>query len=165
LPYKYTNMAGFTLTSNEFTGQVPQQNVYHDFGAGGGNQSPQLRWENPPAGTKSFLVTCYDPDAPGPGWWHWCAFDIPAGTRDLSTNDSHDSMPGGTVQTVNSYGSQGYGGACPPPGDTAHAYHLTIYALKTESLGLDDTAQPAMVLFVAAEHMIGKAGVTAFYAR
>lgn len=158
-------MANFTLKSTEFHGQVPNQNVYHDFGAGGQNKSPQLSWENAPEGTESFLITCYDADAPGPGWWHWCTFDIPATTSSLNTGDSTKAMPSGTVEVVNSYGAKGYGGACPPPGDAAHAYHITIYALKTAKLGLDNSAQPAMVMFMADEHVIGKAGVTAFYAR
>lgn len=158
-------MAGFVLNSKQFTGQVPKANVYHDFGAGGDNKSPDLNWSDAPAGTKSFLITCYDPDAPGPGWWHWCAFNIPASTSSLAEGDSQQAMPSGTVEVRNSYGSKGYGGACPPPGDTAHAYHLTIYALSTDALPLDESAQPAMVLFMAAEHVIGKAGITAYYAR
>lgn len=159
-------MAGFTLNSNSFNGQVPQENVYHDFGAGGGNKSPDLSWKDAPAGTKSFMITLHDPDAPGPGgWWHWAACDIPAGVSSLATGASNSRMPEGTIEIGNSYGSAGYGGACPPPGDEAHAYHLTIYALKTEKLGIDASASPAMMLFVAAEHIIGKAGLTAFYAR
>ncbi len=159
-------MAGFTLTSSSFSGQVPRAQVYHDFGAGGDNQSPDLAWNNAPEGTKSFMIICHDPDAPGPGgWWHWCACDIPAGVSSLPAGASTKSMPAGTIELHNSYGAVGYGGACPPPGDEAHPYHLTIFALKTEKLGVDAGASPAMMLFVAAEHIIGKAGLTAYYAR
>jgi Raf kinase inhibitor-like YbhB/YbcL family protein len=159
-------MAGFTLNSNSFNGQVPLENVYHDFGAGGGNKSPDLAWSNAPEGTKSFMIICHDPDAPGPGgWWHWGACDIPAEVSNLATGDSTTAMPAGTIEIKNSYGSTGYGGSCPPPGDEAHAYHLTIFALKTDKVGIDAGASPAMMMFVAAEHIIGKAGLTAFYAR
>ena len=167
-------MANFTLTSPTFSGNVPLAHVYHDFRAGGENKSPALTWENPPAGTQSFLIICHDPDAPGPGgWWHWCAFDIPGTVRTLGEDASAGSagsagatgMPEGSVQIKNSYGSIGYGGCCPPPGDQAHAYHLTIYALGTQSLGLDANASPAMVMFVADEHVLGKAGIVGFYAR
>lgn len=167
-------MAQFSIDSPTFKGNVPLDHVYHDFGAGGENKSPELTWENPPEGTKSFLVICHDPDAPGPGgWWHWCAFDIPVAVSSLDEDAGYDpvirrdakGMPEGSVQIRNSYGSIGYGGCCPPPGDQAHAYHLTIYALGTESLGLDENVSPAMVMFVADEHILGKAGIVGFYAR
>lgn len=159
-------MAGFTLHSSTFQGFLPNAHVYHDFGAGGDNRSPELSWSGAPVGTKSFLIILHDPDAPGPGgWWHWCAFDVPASTSNLAENASQEGMPSGTVQIENSYGSQGFGGACPPPGDQAHAYHLTVYALGTESLGLDESVSPAMALFVADEHVLGKAGITGFYSR
>jgi len=74
-------------------------------------------------------------------------------------------MPAGTVEVKNSYGSHGYGGACPPPGDAAHAYHIVLHALDTDQLELDENASPAMVMFMADAHIIGKAGVAAFYAR
>ncbi|MEN0035763.1 MAG: YbhB/YbcL family Raf kinase inhibitor-like protein, partial [Cellvibrio sp.] len=46
--------------------------VFSGFGCTGKNISPELVWSNAPAGTKSFALTVYDPDAPtGSGWWHW----------------------------------------------------------------------------------------------
>ena len=159
-------MAGFTLHSNDFQGQVPKTNVYDGMGAGGDNLSPDLRWENAPDGTKSFLICLHDPDAPTPGgFYHWCAFDIPANVNSLNEGASKLGMPAGSKQTQSSYGTKGYGGCCPPPGDPAHAYHFTLYALDTEELGLTEDAPPSKVIFMAQPHLLGKAGITGFYAR
>ncbi len=52
------------------------------FGCDGSNISPSLIWSGAPAGTKSFAINLYDPDAPtGSGFWHWVVFNIPATLR------------------------------------------------------------------------------------
>ena len=77
----------FTLTSPTLTDNatLPLAHVHTD--AGGQNHSPELRWANPPAGTKSFALSCYDPDAPtGSGFWHWYVINLPAEARSLAEN-------------------------------------------------------------------------------
>ena len=57
------------------------------FGCSGDNRSPALAWSGAPAGTKSFAVTMYDPDAPtGSGWWHWGIFNLNANVDELKAN-------------------------------------------------------------------------------
>jgi phosphatidylethanolamine-binding protein (PEBP) family uncharacterized protein len=76
----------FTLTSSDVKngGTLAEEQVFNGFGCSGGNVSPQLAWSNPPAGTKSFVVTVYDPDAPtGSGWWHWVVYDVRATAMEL----------------------------------------------------------------------------------
>ncbi len=120
------------------------------MGAGGDNLSPDLSWRDAPSGTRSYLILLHDPDAPTPaGFTHWCAFNIPAGVQSLTTGASSQGMPQGTVQARNSYGTDDYGGACPPPGDPAHAYHLTRYALDTERIDLPAGEPAARVIFMA----------------
>ena len=79
--------AGFSVTSPDVQegGTIANEQVYNGFGCSGDNVSPALSWSGAPAGTKSFAVTLYDPDAPtGSGWWHWLVFNIPASVTALA---------------------------------------------------------------------------------
>lgn len=159
----------FTLKSSDVGGQATDQQVFDGFGCTGKNLSPQLSWENAPAGTKSFAVTLYDPDAPtGSGFWHWVVFDIPTSTTQLPTGagtPGHAGMPAGAVQSGTDFGAPGYGGPCPPLGHGAHRYVMTVYALKTEKLGLDAKATPALVGFNLHAQTLAKASILFYYER
>lgn len=160
---------GFTLSSPDIAGQLSSKQVFNGFGCSGENISPKLSWKNAPEGTKSFAVTVYDPDAPtGSGWWHWVVFDIPADINSLENNagDIKASIaPKGAIQSTTSYGQPGFGGACPPQGDTPHQYIFTIYALKTDKLGLPSDARPELVGFYLGKNMLAKASLVAYYSR
>lgn len=160
---------GFTLTSPDISGQLSQQQVFAGFGCDGQNISPRLSWENAPAGTKSFAVTVYDPDAPtGAGWWHWLIFNIPSDVTSLELdagNVESGLAPEGSVQSITSFGQTGFGGACPPEGDPPHAYIFTVYALSVETLGLDANATPSLVGFYLNHNLLAKASLIAYYSR
>ncbi len=99
--------------------KLPHRHVFNGMGYDGDNISPHLAWDEVPAGTKSFVVTCYDPDAPtGSGWWHWIVANLPADTRVLPQGFGSGlvAMPEGTLQTRTDFGKAGYGGAAPPKG-------------------------------------------------
>ena len=159
----------FTLRSKDIGGQATDKQVYNGFGCTGENLSPELYWENVPAGTKSFAITMYDPDAPtGSGFWHWVVFDIPANITELKTgagNIAKGLIPAGTIQSNTDFGQPGYGGPCPPPGHGFHQYLITIYALKTDKLGLDKNATPAFVGFNLFSNTIAKASLVMYYKR
>ena len=159
----------FTLKSKDIGGQMTLQQVLNGFGCTGQNLSPQLSWENAPAETKSFAVTIYDKDAPtGSGWWHWIVFNISATNTELKQgagDASKNILPKGAIQSQTDFGQGGYGGPCPPEGDKPHQYVITIYALKTDNLGLDAKASPALVGFYLNGNTLAKASIVAYYQR
>jgi Raf kinase inhibitor-like YbhB/YbcL family protein len=159
----------FTLSSKDLGGQTTKTEEFNGFGCTGKNQSPQLSWANAPEGTKSFAITMYDPDAPtGSGFWHWVVFDIPANSNELVTNAGNITLslaPKGAIQSVTNYGANGYGGPCPPEGHGLHQYIFTVYALKTDKLGLDANANPAIVGYYLWMNTIGKASIVSYYQR
>ena len=159
----------FTLTSSDAAAGKALKNdqVFAGFGCSGGNRSPQLAWSNPPAGTKSFVVTVYDPDAPtGSGWWHWVVYDIPASVTQLPGGVGKGAaLPSGAKEARTDFGTPGFGGACPPAGDKPHRYIFTVHALKVEKLDVPAEATPALIGFVTNANRLGKASFTATYKR
>lgn len=149
--------------------KIADEQVFNGFGCQGRNISPALTWAGAPAGTKSYAVTVYDPDAPtGSGWWHWVVFNIPAATTSVAKNagDPQASLlPAGSIQSRTDFGKPGYGGPCPPTGDKPHRYMFTVHALKVDKLPLDADAPAAMVGFYLHQNTIGKAVLKAQYGR
>lgn len=116
------------LTSPAFSAG---ETIPRKFTGDGEDVSPALRWDNVPAGTKSFALICSDPDAPIGTFIHWVIYDIPADIRELP-----EGVPGigilnnGGRQGVNGFRKLGYNGPKPPPGKP-HRYHFRLYALDT----------------------------------
>ncbi|MBE9609284.1 YbhB/YbcL family Raf kinase inhibitor-like protein [Chitinilyticum piscinae] len=155
---------GFTLGSPTLQAgkPMPALHEFNGFGCKGDNQAPVLQWQGAPAGTRSFAVTVYDPDAPtGSGWWHWLVVNLP----DNATQVDARALPAGALQTRTDYGSSGFGGACPPQGDAPHRYQFTVWALDTPTLPLDANASGALVGYMLRQHALGKAELTATYQR
>ncbi len=155
--------ASFSVTSADVTDGAPLKD---DQVAAHGNTSPQLSWEGAPEGTRSFVVTCFDPDAPiVSGFWHWVAVDIPADVTSLDTGAGagDDSLPGGAFHVRNDANQKAFMGAAPPQGDQVHRYFFTVHAVGEDSLGVDGEATPAVVGFNLAFKTLGRAIIQGTY--
>lgn len=148
----------FVLSSPELAdGTFPAAAYANGFGCTGGNVAPTLTWSGAPAGTQSFAVTMFDPDAPtGSGFWHWVGWNIPASTTTLT-----GGTVGGMVQGTDDAGVTGYLGPCPPPGDKAHHYTIRVLALDVADLGLPASASPAVDAFTMGGHILAYGELTA----
>jgi Raf kinase inhibitor-like YbhB/YbcL family protein len=145
----------FTVTSDDVGDGKPLKD---DQVASAGNTSPQLSWEGAPAGTKSFTVTCFDPDAPTPsGFWHWVLVDLPADVTSLAAGAASGDLPGAAFHCRNDGGEKGFMGAAPPAGDQVHRYFFVVHAVTEETLGVDSDSSPAVVSFNLAFKTAGRA--------
>ena len=161
-PYEYLpECQSFTVTSADVADGQPLKD---DQVADKGNTSPQLSWEGAPAGTKSFVVTCFDPDAPTPcGFWHWSLVDIPADVTSLDTGAAVSDLPGNAFHLRNDGGEVGFMGAAPPPNDHPHRYFFVVHAVSQDSLGIDESASNAVMSFNLAFKTLGRAIIHGTY--
>jgi Raf kinase inhibitor-like YbhB/YbcL family protein len=170
-PYeKLPRVGSFKVTSSDVTHGRPMLGKFAYTGAADDAQniSPQLSWSDFPQATKSFVVTCFDPDAPTPsGFWHWVLVDLPVSTTELATGAGRAEarLPGKAFHVRNDYGSKDYGGAFPPEGDRPHRYYFVVHAVDVETLGVDADVSPAVVSFNLAFHTLARALIVPTFQR
>lgn len=169
-PYSFLpDVATFEVTSTDVTDgkSLPNAQVSGIMGAGGEDVTPQLAWSGAPEGTKSYAVTCFDPDAPtASGFWHWAVVGLPASTTSLPTdagNPDKNLLPDGAVTLANDAGARRYIGAAPPPGHGVHRYFFVVHAVDVESLGLPDGASPAFLGFNLFSRAIARGTLTGVF--
>ena len=153
----------FQLTSQDLQDghPMPQQCT-----AAGGNISPQLSWSGFPPETRSFVVTCFDPDAPTPsGYWHWVIADIDVSCTELpqGAGTSDLELEGAAFHLCNDSGEPAYQGAAPPAGDYPHRYIFVVHALDIDSLPITDDSTPAVCSFNTLSHTLARATLIATY--
>ncbi|GAB3405576.1 hypothetical protein GCM10027515_19070 [Schumannella luteola] len=161
--WRLPEVPSFELTSTDFEpgGALPTSARSAIFGAGGDDRSPALAWSGAPEGTRSFVLTVYDPDAPtGSGFWHWSVRDIPGDAASLpgdAGNPDAALLPAGVVTGPNEAGLQRFLGAAPPSGHGEHRYFFTLTALDVPTLEVDAAATPAIIGFTMLGHVLGRA--------
>lgn len=147
-------------------GWVAKAHIYDGFGYTGENLAPELRWRGAPAGTQSFSLTMFDPDAPrAGGWWHWLVLDIPADIAALPEGAAPGrGLPRGAIQIENDFGIENYGGPAPPPGGP-HRYIFSLYALSAPRVDLPQPATPQAIAAVLDRTALAKATLTVLFGK
>ncbi|HSK57177.1 MAG TPA: YbhB/YbcL family Raf kinase inhibitor-like protein [Jiangellales bacterium] len=164
-PYELLpTVASFDLTSDDVRDGEP---MAAEHSAAGGNVSPSLRWSGAPEGTRSYVVSCFDPDAPTPsGYWHWTVGGLAASVTSLprgAGSPEGAQLPEGAYQLSNDGGTVGYQGAAPPEGDMPHRYYFVVHAVDVDRLGVGPDASNAVMAFNLAFHTLGRAILTPTY--
>ncbi|HEY2793777.1 MAG TPA: YbhB/YbcL family Raf kinase inhibitor-like protein [Micromonosporaceae bacterium] len=170
-PYAHLDPApSFLLESDDLIdgGEVPV--AQRRAGAGGGDQSPHLRWSGFPEETKSFAVTCFDPDAPTvSGFWHWLVGGIDGDVVELprGAGTGDEALPKGALHMRNDFGDLNYAGAAPPAGDRAHRYMFVVHALSdsVEDIEFESSDTPAAASFNMLAAELARATLTVTYQR
>jgi Raf kinase inhibitor-like YbhB/YbcL family protein len=144
------------LTSNSF---LNGDFMSPKYTCEGNDISPAFSWQNIPKDTKSLVLICEDPDAPGHTWTHWLLYNIPPTIPGLKENASKD-LPSRIQVGLNSWNRQDYGGPCPPSG--VHHYIFTLYALDSM---LDFKLAPnnEKLLEAFKNHVLAKTTYTGLY--
>jgi Raf kinase inhibitor-like YbhB/YbcL family protein len=158
-------VADFQLTSAQMREGQPLPASVFGADAGGANESPQLSWSGAPEGTRSFAVTCFDPDAPtGSGFWHWAVANIPAEIDSLESGAGDPAkglLPEGAITLPNELRVPAFVGAGPPEGTGVHHYWFVVHALNVAHIEIDAQATPAVLGFLMRDAVIGRAVLVA----
>ncbi len=139
------------------------ENIPVRFTCDGTDISPSLFWSDIPEGSRSLVLICDDPDAPGETWVHWVVFNIPPDEKGMAEDYSRN-LPGNihTIQGNNSWGRNGYGGPCPPGGE--HRYYFKLYALDI-MLDLNSKVIKKDILNAVRHHILAETEVMGKYSR
>jgi Raf kinase inhibitor-like YbhB/YbcL family protein len=160
-------LPSFELSSSDVQQGVRLSTAQLGESVGGSDVSPQLSWSGAPEGTKSYVVTVYDPDAPtASGFWHWAVFNIPAEVTSLAAGAGTPGsglLPDSAVTLRNDGGFAGYMGATPPAGHGDHEYYFVVHAVDVAELDISQDASPGMLGFNLFFHAIGRAIISAPY--
>jgi hypothetical protein len=147
-----------TLTSPVFEedGVIPEK-----FTCDGDNINPELRISGVPEDAETLVLVMDDPDIPESAkesmgiekFDHWVLYNIPANVEKIPEGASLGT-PG-----VNSSGTEGYRGPCPP--DREHRYVFRLYAISGQlnfikTPTLDEVEKAAQGNVIQSATLIGR---------
>ena len=158
----------FTLCAADF-GQGDEIPNVHAFNAAGcvdttgqgQNEPPLLSWVNGTTGfspnpTQSYVLTIVDYDAPvSGGFHHWVVYNIPGSATMLDA-----ATLAKATQGMNDFGSEAYGGPCPPQTGQTHHYIFTLYAVTIANIGGEGKTYDQVVQAMGVHHGINVNGAT-----
>lgn len=150
------------LTSPDFNPGAP---IPQRFTCDGQDVSPAFRWTGVPDGTRELLLVCRDPEAFRGTFMHWAAYGIPPDWTCLHAGYEEGADAPGFHQAVNDFGHPGYGGPCPPKGDTPHSYHFRLSALDAPITGAGPETSCREIIAMAEPHVIESAEIVGTYVR
>ena len=144
---------GFRIWSPAFenNGQIPAK-----YTCDGANVNPPIEIENVPREAKSLALVFDDVDAPRGSYVHWIVWNIDPGIREIREN----SVPEGSIQGLNDFKKNNYGGPCPP--GRAHRYVFKFHALDAP-LRLSPNATKADLEKAMQRHVIAEAQLTGIF--
>lgn len=155
----------FEVSSADIQDGEPLPAEIYAAAMGGENRSPQLSWSGFPEGTRSFVVTCFDPDAPtGSGFWHWAVANIPANVTSLPAGAGAaggELLPEGAITMPNEMREPAFTGAAPPSGTGVHHYWFVVHALDVPHIDVDPHATPAVLGFLMRDAVLARAIIVA----
>jgi Raf kinase inhibitor-like YbhB/YbcL family protein len=147
-------------------------NAFHDgatiprkYTCDGDDTSPPLEWSAVPAGVRSFVLLCDDPDAPGGTWHHWAAYDIPPDLTSLPEGAAERAWQRDFKQAINDFERGGYGGPCPPRIHGLHHYHFRLLALSVAHLTTGKSPTCSDIEREARKHIVAEATLVGVYER
>ncbi len=159
--------AGMSITSTSIPtdgGRIPVESAGPGL-CGGKELSPALAWSGAPATTMSYAITMWDQDGQkGLGVSHWVAYGIPATTTSIPVGFGSAPSPA-YVGGTNTRKTTTYLGACPPVGDTAHHYLITVYALDLAPTALAPGLAREAFFPAIAGHVVGVTSYVGLYSR
>lgn len=128
------------------------------------DRSPALSWDGVPEGTQAFAIVMDDPDATDGTFPHWLVWNVPGAARGLARGVvTQADLGDGTKQGRNGFEKVGYGGPCPPKGET-HTYRFRLFALE-KPIQLDGEPDLDELVSAAEDKSLAEAELSGTYAR